>query len=87
MSLQGCLSCRKPTDGERYIYVGDDKTDEVHAIGKFRLLLKIGFYLVWKFNLLWYRLLVEVQAIGNFFVEVQAIGKIHLLLYRLLDEI
>ena len=64
-----------------------DKTIRVQEISKFRLLLKIGFYLVWKFNLLWYRLLVEVQAIGNFFVEVQAIGKIHLLLYRLLDEI
>ena len=43
--MQGCLSCRKPSDGERYIYVGDCKTVEVEAIGKFRLLLKIGFYL------------------------------------------
>jgi len=38
VSMQGCLSCRKPIDGERYIYVGDGKTVEVEAIGKFRLL-------------------------------------------------
>uniref|UniRef100_A0A6N2MTR1 Integrase catalytic domain-containing protein n=1 Tax=Salix viminalis TaxID=40686 RepID=A0A6N2MTR1_SALVM len=41
----GCLSCRKPNDVERYIYVGDGKTVEVEAIGKFRLLLKTGLYL------------------------------------------
>ena len=45
VSMQGCLSCRKPSDGERYIYVGDGKTVQVEAIGKFRLLLKTGFYL------------------------------------------
>ena len=45
VSLQGCLSRRKPTDGERYIYVGDGKTVEVQEIGKFRLLLKTGFHL------------------------------------------
>lgn len=45
VSMQGCLSCRKPSDDERYIYVGDGKTAEVEAIGKFRLLLKTGFYL------------------------------------------
>ncbi|CAH9086499.1 unnamed protein product, partial [Cuscuta europaea] len=42
---RGCLSCRKPIDGERYIYVGDGKRVEVEAIGVFRLLLKTGFYL------------------------------------------
>ena len=42
VSLQGC---RKSTDGERYIYVGNDKTVKVQASGKFRLLLKTGFYL------------------------------------------
>ena len=45
MSLHGSLSCRKPNDGKRYIYVEDDNTVEVQAIGKFRLLLKTGFYL------------------------------------------
>ena len=35
MSLHGCLSCRKPTDGERYVYVGDGITFEVEAIEKF----------------------------------------------------
>lgn len=45
VSMQGCLCCRKPSDGERYIYVGDGKTIQVEAIGKFRLLLKTGFYL------------------------------------------
>ena len=43
--VQGCLSCQKPSDGDRYIYVGDSKTIEVEPIGKFILLLKIGFYL------------------------------------------
>ena len=41
----GCLSYRKPNDAERFIYVGDGKSVEVGAIGTFRLLLKIGFYL------------------------------------------
>ena len=45
VSMQGCLSCRMPSDGERYIYVGDGKAVQVEAIGKFRLLLKTGFYL------------------------------------------
>ncbi|KAL0289356.1 UNVERIFIED_CONTAM: hypothetical protein Scaly_2705800 [Sesamum calycinum] len=39
---QGCLSCRKPNNVERYIYVGDGKAVQVEAIGKYRLLLKIG---------------------------------------------
>jgi len=37
VSMQGCLSCRKPSDGERYIYVRDGKTAQVNAIGKFKL--------------------------------------------------
>ncbi|KAB5520226.1 hypothetical protein DKX38_024545 [Salix brachista] len=45
VSMQGCLSCRKPNNVERYIYVGDVKTVEVEAIGKFRLLLKTRLYL------------------------------------------
>ena len=45
VSMQGCLSCRKPNDVERYIYVGDGNKVEVEAIGKFRLLLKTGAYL------------------------------------------
>ena len=43
--MQSCLSCRKPNDGERYIFVGDGKKVEVEAIGTFRLLLKSGTYL------------------------------------------
>ena len=43
--MQGCLSYRKPNDGERYIFVGDGKKVEVEVIGTFRLLLKIGTYL------------------------------------------
>ncbi|KAK4397292.1 hypothetical protein Sango_1565800 [Sesamum angolense] len=35
-----CLSCQKPNDVERYIYVGDGKAVLVEAIGKFRLLFK-----------------------------------------------
>ena len=45
VSMQGCLSCRKPNDGERYIFVGDDKKVEVKAIGIFRLLLNFSTYL------------------------------------------
>ena len=45
VSMQGCLSCQKPNDGERYIFVGDGKMVEVEAIGIFRLLLKSGIYL------------------------------------------
>ena len=39
VSIQACLSCRKPNDVKRYIYVGKV---EVEAIGKLRLLLKTG---------------------------------------------
>ena len=45
VSMQGCLSCRKPVDAERFIYVGDGNRIEVEAIGTFRLLLKSGTYL------------------------------------------
>ena len=45
VSMQGCLSCRNPNDGERYIFVGGGKKVEVEAIGIFRLLLKSGTYL------------------------------------------
>jgi hypothetical protein len=45
VSMQGCLSYRKPNDAERCIYVGDGKSVEVEAIGHFRLLLSIGYYL------------------------------------------
>jgi hypothetical protein len=45
VSMQGCLHCRTPVDGERYIYVGDGKAVKVEAIGTFRLLLKTGSYL------------------------------------------
>ncbi|KAH9686891.1 hypothetical protein KPL70_014557 [Citrus sinensis] len=42
--FKGCLIYRSPSDAERCIYVGDDKTVEVEAIGHFRLLMKIGCY-------------------------------------------
>ena len=42
---KGCLSCRKPNDGERYIFVGDGKKVEVEAIGTFRLFLNL--VLIW----------------------------------------
>ena len=45
VSMQGCLSCRKPNNGERYIFVGDGKKVEVEAIETFRLLLKYGTFL------------------------------------------
>ncbi|KAL5582663.1 hypothetical protein UlMin_015105 [Ulmus minor] len=43
VSMQGCLSYRKPSDAERCIYVGDGQSVEVEAIGHFRLLLKSGY--------------------------------------------
>ncbi|KAL5545114.1 hypothetical protein UlMin_008898 [Ulmus minor] len=43
VSMQGCLSYRKPSDAERCIYVGDGQLVEVEAIGHFRLLLKSGY--------------------------------------------
>ena len=45
ISMQGCLSCRKPSDDEGYIYVGDGNPVEVKTIGIFRLLLRTRFYL------------------------------------------
>ena len=43
--MQGCLSYRRPSDGERYIFVGDRKSVKVELIGHFRLLLGTGLYL------------------------------------------
>ena len=45
VSMQDCLSYRRPRDGERYIYVGDGKSVQIEAIETFRLLLKTGYYL------------------------------------------
>ena len=45
VSIQGSLGCRKPSDGERHIFVGNGKQVEAKAIGHFRLLLGTGFYL------------------------------------------
>ena len=45
VSMQGCLSCRRPSASEIYIYVEDGKSIEVEAIGTFNLLLKTSYYL------------------------------------------
>ena len=45
VSMQGCLNYQPLNDGERYIYVGDDNKVPVEAIGRFRLLLRTGFFL------------------------------------------
>src|SRR3954469_17685208 len=45
VSLQGCLSSRAPSDGERYIFGGDGELIKVEAIAQFRLLLSTGHYL------------------------------------------
>jgi len=45
VSMQGCLSYRRLSDGERYIFVGNEKSVEAEAIGHFRLLLGTGLYL------------------------------------------
>ncbi|RVW22637.1 Retrovirus-related Pol polyprotein from transposon TNT 1-94 [Vitis vinifera] len=39
VTMQGCLRSRMPTDGERYIYVGNDNKAAIKAIGLFRLQL------------------------------------------------
>jgi len=45
VSMQSFLSYRRPSDGERYIFVGVEKSVEVEAIGHFRLLSGTGLYL------------------------------------------
>jgi hypothetical protein len=45
VSMQGCLSYRRPSDVEKYIYSGDDNKAEVETIGHFKILLNTGFYL------------------------------------------
>ena len=45
MSMQGSLRSRLSSDAERYIYVGNDDTATVEAIGLFRLQLGSGFFL------------------------------------------
>ncbi|RVX10077.1 Retrovirus-related Pol polyprotein from transposon TNT 1-94 [Vitis vinifera] len=42
VTMQGCLRSRMPTDGERYIYVGNSNKVAVKAIGLFRLQLDSG---------------------------------------------
>ncbi|RVX07135.1 Retrovirus-related Pol polyprotein from transposon TNT 1-94 [Vitis vinifera] len=42
VTMQGCLRSRMPTDGERYIYVGNGNKAAVKAIGLFRLQLDSG---------------------------------------------
>ena len=34
VSMQGCMSCRKPSDGERYNYMGNGKMVQVETIRK-----------------------------------------------------
>lgn len=36
VSMQGCQNFRKPNNAGRHIFVGDDKSVEVEAIGYFR---------------------------------------------------
>ncbi|RVX01856.1 Retrovirus-related Pol polyprotein from transposon TNT 1-94 [Vitis vinifera] len=43
VTMQGCLRSRMPTDGERYIYVGNGNKAAVKAIGLFRLQLDSGY--------------------------------------------
>ena len=40
VSMRGYLSCRKPIDGERYIYMGDGKLVEVEVIETFKIIVK-----------------------------------------------
>jgi len=45
VSMRGCIIYRKQIDSERRIYIGNGKSVKVEAIGHFRLLLCIDFYL------------------------------------------
>ena len=69
VSMQGCLTCRRPSDGERYVYIGDGKSVEVETIETFRLLLKIDYYLDLKDIFVvpsFRRNLISVSVLDNF---------------------
>ena len=44
VSMQGCIWSRKPSDAERFIYVGDGNAVAVEAIGTFRLSFDTGHF-------------------------------------------
>jgi len=71
--MQGCLSYQKPSDGERYIFVGDEKSVKVEVIRYFRLLLGTDFYLDLKDTFtvpLFRRNLVLVSLLDKFVINV-----------------
>lgn len=45
VTMQGCLHCRLPNDGERYIFTGNGKKAKIEAIGVFRLYLGTNVFL------------------------------------------
>jgi len=67
--MQSCVSYPRPSDGKRYIFVGDGKSVSVETIGHFRLLLETGFYLELKdtFVVLSFRRnLVSISVLDKF---------------------
>ncbi|KAL5562820.1 hypothetical protein UlMin_032567 [Ulmus minor] len=68
VSMQGCLSYRKPSDAERCIYVGDGQSVEVEAIGHFRLLLKSGYCCSFGNNR--FTLSIDSNAVGTSLLNV-----------------
>ena len=52
VSMQGYLSCQKPIESERYIYMGDDKSVEVEVIEIFKIIVMnwIFFGFEWDIN-------------------------------------
>jgi len=50
VSMKGCIRYQKSIDSKRWIYVGDNKSVEMEAIGHFRLLLYTDFYLDFRDN-------------------------------------
>jgi len=66
VSMRGCLSYRKPSDGEKYIFMGDEKSVEVEVIGHFRLLLGTDFYLELKDTPSLRQNLVSVSVLNKF---------------------
>ena len=59
VSMQGCLWSRKPSDAERFIYVGDGNAVPVEAIGTFRLSFDTSHFIELRETYV-YRLLDEI---------------------------
>ena len=96
--MQSCKGCRKPSDDQRHIFVGDRKQVEVETIWHFRLLLGIGFkryfhcIIFFRQNLVSYSLLDIFGCSGSFVnnqfylsLNLDIVGTSFLIAYDKLD--